>query len=127
MSWKEELKTQLAAAQLRAHHDDEHSRELLRGTMKVAAKVLRFARGELEGAEFTASHDVGEEVLRLTLRDRALEVRRIVNGLAINVQREGGVIDLLHVHKGALVDGRQKRVVYAEAYFAALVVELVAD
>ena len=127
MSWKEALRTQLAAAELRAHVDDEHSREVLRETMQTAAKVLRFARTQIERAEFTSGRDVGDEVLRLTRDDRVLEVRRIVNGLAINVRREGGVIDMLHVSNGALVDGRKKRVVFAEAYFAALVVDLVAD
>lgn len=127
MSWKEDLKAQLeAVARDRAlpgvHESDADRRTLLWQTMRIAEKVLKFASTQLPRAKY-----VSDEVLRLSLAHCMLELRLMVNGLAINVRRETGVIDLLHVERGTLVDGRRSRISSIEGYFAGRVVDLAAD
>ncbi|MGV3622512.1 MAG: hypothetical protein ACO1OB_16960 [Archangium sp.] len=134
MSWKEDLRAQLEkvgsgkpSQAPTLDESDAQRREVLEHAMQMAEKVFKFAVTQLPAAKYVASSDFGDEVLRLTHAKCFVELRLIVNGLAIKVHRETGVIDLLYVEKGTVVDGKHKRVSSLEGYFGGLVVDVAAD
>ena len=86
------------------------------------------ARGSRPGSGAGgASSDYGDDVIRLALANCVLEVRLTTTGAFINVRRETGVVDLLYVERGTVVDGKRNRISSVEGYFGGLVVDLAAD
>lgn len=128
MSWRAAFRTELlsvAATPPTAPETDAQRSELLERTLSTAARVLRFARTELSRAGVVAMHTGTSFQQTLTVGRRFLEVALIMNSAALKLRRESGVVDLLHVEGGLVVDGRRLPTGIAEAYFARHVVDLV--
>lgn len=132
MSWKSELRAHLmwaarnieADERLAEETDDERREELARAA-GTAARVFRFARTELHRLELAVSLDVTGTGHRLSVADAFLETGLMANGLAMKVGRESGIVDLLHVEGGSVVDGQRRAIGAFEPYFGKLVVDLV--
>lgn len=134
MSWKEDLKRQIEAVGSgkpsmapSLNETDAARREELERAMGIAEKVFKYAAKLLPASKYVASSDYGDDVIRLTHEKCFIEVRLIVGGIAIKVHRETGVIDLLSVESGTIVDLRRDRVSSLEGYFSGLAVDVAAD
>lgn len=134
MSWKYEVKTQLAAvlarrpdAPVRIDESDDDRRALLRQAMTTGARLFRFARAELCQANVPMQYEFRNGSLRLSFEGRPffVELEQMTNGLAIKVQREFGIVEILQAKDGVVVDRNQGCVGAIDGYFTCLVVELV--
>lgn len=127
MHWEEELKDLLLVA-IKRHKDgaaegDDEQRDVLAHVMTAAEEVFEFAVSVLDRDDMHARFEASRG-FTLKVDDRFLEAMSVSNGFAIKVRRESGVVDVLRVDDGLVVDGNHKPIGLPEAYFARLVVEL---
>ncbi|MGV3624375.1 MAG: hypothetical protein ACO1OB_26380 [Archangium sp.] len=132
MRWSDELREQLTAPECvrepPTFEDDSERdaarRDVLRMQMCVAGEVLRVAHRVLMAARRAPMFERGFDMHGLKIGERSLEVRYSADGLAIEVCRETGVVDTLHVEDSSVFDARGNLVAYAEGYFGSHVLEL---
>lgn len=136
MSWKYEVRAQLDAALARrpgttdaVEETDDDRRALLRDAMTVGAKLFRFAKAELGQRGIPMTYEFARGSLRLSVDGSSppffVEAEEMMNGLAIKVQREYGVVEILQAKDGVVVDSKQACVGAIDGYFTCVVVELI--
>ncbi|MGV3623249.1 MAG: hypothetical protein ACO1OB_20685, partial [Archangium sp.] len=96
---------------------------LLSRVMATAAEMFEVAANVISGTDLPAKFEAGRG-LTLNVDDRIVEATSIMNGLAIQVRRESGTVDLLRVDDGIVVDSRHRPIGLPEAYFARHVVQV---
>lgn len=127
MHWEEEFKELLRVAIKRektgSTSADDVQRDVLANVMTAAEEVFEYAVAILDRDDMHARFEAGRGFM-LKVDDRFIEASSVSNGFAIKVRRESGVVDVLRVDEGLVVDGNHKPIGLPDAYFMRLVVEL---
>ena len=124
MHWDEELRAVLLAAVGRREDAGEEAQQAtLAKVMAAAAEVFELTATVIGNTDLPAKHEAARGQL-LDIDGRFVEATSVMNGFALRIRRETGVVDLLRVDDGVVVDSHHKPIGLPEAYFGRHAIEV---